>query len=247
MNLLETLSESLDRKLPDDFFKHYHPTDNMIDSKIGNRVVGMVDRRVIRKKNEIGNAFSKAPLIRDYTESSFNLNGDLWNGKLNNKFNRPETITRTNEMNDLLKDKHLKTNTHVYTGVYNDLTIPEDGIVHIPSFLSTSLNPKIAESFGDSKHIGDAIRTRLLRINLQKGTSAAYIGNISHSSNENEVLLPSNQLLKIEPATQHPYKVRNHNFVAHVHDARLMTDEEIEENKDHPEVKSYLRTKELLK
>ena len=249
MNFLTLLAEALDKNIPDDFFKYMKPDDNGLDVNKSHRVNRIIDKHINRKMKDVSSTMfdDNVPAINQYTEDSFPVNTDLWNYKLKGSLRRPTTLKQTNEINAALKTKHLSNDTHVYSGMRSEFKVPEDGIVHIPSFISTSLSPRIANDFSDLHDKKGVFNRRFLRIHLPKGHNGAYVENLSNNRNEQELLLPSNQLLKIN----HTPKVFDYNQYSTPHktsmyDARPMTDDEIQAHKDHPEVQSYLRMKELL-
>lgn len=93
----------------------------------------------------------------------------------------------------------LEHETHVYSGIRN--FVPE-GVFHMPAFTSTSIDPKVANKFGNhtfgkEKHI--------IHFTLPKGyTKGAYLGQaVSEHEDEHEYLLDKDQKFKLTHKTEH--------------------------------------------
>lgn len=180
-------------------------------------------------------------VFKKYTDNSTPMNKELWDMKLSGKSAKKTTRRTALDMEDLL-DKLPKPNQDmvVYSGV-NDEHFPKtkDGIVHIPSFVSTSLHPAIA-SYHSESHI--------LRIHIKKGSrNGGFIAPFSNYKNEEEYLLKPNQVYKIHP---NPTIVTNHvGRKLHIWDAEILSgsgDDVFHQTPVHPEVQSYRDTNKKM-
>ena len=146
--------------------------------------------------------------LRNYTSStgagsSGYINNHLWSkhmAKHNDPYiSDPDHMLRRQFNDDFLKptieniDKllnHHKTphNLTVYSGIHEDHVshFTTKGLIHHPTYLSTSLNKSIARGFG-KKENGDY---HVLKINVPKGHVGAYMGHFSKFEKEREFLLP---------------------------------------------------------
>lgn len=192
--------------------------------------------------------------IHGYQYYSKNLNQYMWNVKHGIKTdftkydafddgipvdeienNDKEHIKSINK--SLNKFPPLKTNTTVYSGLDRK---PDVGIVHIPSFISSSLDKDVAKIYS-----GGAAEKHVLKIELPSNSHhGAYIGDHTPSEHvgmedEKEFLLKSNHVLTID-------KTPTIDDGVHIWNARIMTDKELADNKDNPEVQSHFRMKSLF-
>jgi len=159
---------------------------------------------LLRKQFEMHKA-SSLQTIKDYTTNSSNLNNGLV--KLAS-LKRPKQhyMYKSIKENSVKLSQAIKENikpldheAHVYSGLGFD---PKEhfenggGIIHMPAFTSTSLNPNITKSFSYPRN-----KTKhLLHIQLPKGyNKGVYIGanNVSQVKGEKEYLLDYNQKFKL--------------------------------------------------
>lgn len=197
--------------------------------------------------------------LQYYTDDSSGINSNLWKLKLSNSYftlmkalkhdNHPDynhglgiTVNRILEQHPLAKEDF-----HVFTGMavkaFKPFLDNRDDIYHIPSFISTTLNPYVSKAFTD---IFDNER-HILRIKIRKGQQVGgYIQPHSSQISEEEFLIKPNQILKINRI---PTIIKNeHKMDVHVHDAHILTDEEINQLPiDHRDIASYHKIKDLLK
>lgn len=201
-----------------------------------------------RDKNELGN----------YSTTSNSLNLTHWLKKLGT---HPDIKNREpdHDVNDDLKKTHIinsildklpssDKDLTVYSGLTHHANLSEilknGGILHVPSFMSTSLSPKIASQFATGHRKtghGD-----IIAIHIPKNThEGGYISPYSILQREREFLLKSNKLLKFKSTPdivqQNEKGYGKSNY--HIYHAHIMNSQEISENIDHPEVKSYLNYK----
>ena len=201
-----------------------------------------------RDKNELGN----------FTTTSNTINVTHWVKKLGThpdidnreeNYDEEHDLKRTHRINDILdklptSDKDLT----VYSGVSSRGNIPDviknGGILHVPAFMSTSLSPRIASQFSVvGRKTGHGT---IMAINIPKGShEGGYISPYSVLTDEREFLLKNNKLLKFDKPHEVVKKdVRGYGATDyHIYHAHIMTNEEIEANKDHPEVQRYLNYK----
>lgn len=182
-----------------------------------------------------------------YVNNSRWLNADLWRYKLKGDFFESGSEKHTKEISKQVNDHKLNSDVELYTGLSPEFHIPkEGGLFHVPSFISTSLNPIVA-----AKHaakMGTHEPSIMLRIHRKKGSSGLYTPEFSPFDTEQEVILPHNSVLKIHPHKEiYSFKDAQGDKELHVHDAEILNDADIVANRHHPEVKSYLRMKGLLK
>lgn len=113
-------------------------------------------------------------------------NNDLYASKLDSAINRHKTPK----------------NMTVYSGInFNPKDrINSEGIIHHPAYLSTSLKKSIAINFASNHQKLDSeenIHNHVLQIHVPKDHPGAYIGNISNSKEERELLLPKGLNMKL--------------------------------------------------
>jgi hypothetical protein len=92
----------------------------------------------------------------------------------------------------------LKHDLHVFHGT-NKFNPGEEakkggGRITLPTYTSTSIDPKIAHEFS-----GSSDDSHIIHINLKKGQRAHYLGSHSSFDNEREVMLPRNSTIQIHP------------------------------------------------
>lgn len=118
---------------------------------------------------------------------------------------------------DQALSKPLNRHMNVYSGLNFDATKNADknGLIHFPSYTSTTIDPVIAPHFAQPQ---DNIK-HILQIHLKPNDKGAYISNPGVYGDEREFLLPRNTTLKI---THRHSDQDNSNHVIHhaeiVHD-----------------------------
>ena len=145
--------------------------------------------------------------VFNYTKDSSKLNGSLWSAK-NGKSISKQMLNSIKTLNSTLTElptQHDK--LVVYSGVRRpsnpEQWIEQGGIVNIPSYLSTSLSPRLASTYVDyflnskddsqKDKIGD-----LLIITIKPNQNiGGYVQDISHSPEDQEFLIKCNFCLKI--------------------------------------------------
>jgi hypothetical protein len=201
-------------------------------------------------------------MFEHYTGSAYlDINENLWNHKL------------TGEPINAVPDLHLgrivpndeyihhlskaidrfppaRENMTVYSGLHSTANIAHhiqntDGIVHIPAFSSTSVNPGIATRFAEgSSSRGES--KKILQIHIKEGQHVgALISPLSKHRGEGEFLLKPNRLLKIHsiPSSYICPNSGNNILVYHAH---ILDDSDIQNIRHNPEVDSYHAMKPLL-
>lgn len=156
--------------------------------------------------------------LKEYSNESFDIN-NMHHERRSGSDTSGDEYDDQNELSkhiDAALDKHKTTaKTTVYTGIGytpskrfkrgSNGKLPSSTIVHHPSYISTSTKPSEASFFSDEdSHKNDAElgvdsgdHRHILKIDLPKGTSALSLKSISHSPDEDEVLLHRGHNLKI--------------------------------------------------
>lgn len=230
MSLFQCLIEAYDSEIPKEYFtKLISKVDDSPEYKFADEIYD---------KKQYWDSKERSPNkeLTSYTESP--RHNIYLNNFKNNISISDHGKKIIKQLQDAISNKEIDEHT-LYTGLSGKMNT---GIVHIPGFLSTSIDPKIAAGF--SKNDLDEYK-RMIRIKTKPNQKMEYLepitGDISKA--EHEVLLPANNVLHIS----HEYKEYNHNNKKlRVHDAHIMTPEEIEAHEDHPEVQSHLRIKKEL-
>ncbi len=165
--------------------------------------------------------------LREYTSSSNMLNGDMWNNARNNRYILHSIPTKTDQVRNILRgissyNKQLPEDIKVYSGLRSVSAPPTNSISHIPSFTSTSLDPRTAYGFagkhGNGRHI--------IEISLPKGSShGIYVRDISKHKEEEEYLLGANKVLHFHSPTTVFRSPLGEDI--HIHHARILNDDEI--------------------
>lgn len=192
--------------------------------------------------------------ITNYTKDSTDINSNLWNHKL-----RLDAVSHIPTVINgyIKKQEPLHEDLNVYSGIPHTHILKiknrtASQIIHFPSFISTSMTPAIASSLANTHYSewSDLPEAHMLKLNLKKGQNVgALIKDFSAHHHEDEYLIKANTLLRIEPKPIiqiHDKKDMHRNIVktrVHIWNAHIMNDAEIEANKEHPEVKSYLNMK----
>lgn len=203
--------------------------------------------------------------LNDYTEDSIGVNNTLWRIKNEipqyNYLNKIKETDPTefnekigkNVSNTLELHPEAQEDFHVFTGIgHRDFAehLHTHDITHIPSFISTSLNPYVAKSFSTTIGQLDDRSRSIIRIKVRKGQQiGGYIQPHSNHASEEEFLVKPNQMLHINNTPHIIQDISPHTTSnIHVYDAHILTDDEISKlPQDHPEVVSYHRIKDLLK
>lgn len=158
------------------------------------------------------------PSIKKYSQNSFNTNAELVRratGKPSihtpNRYDTDSEKTYKKE-NAQIHDEHVKSldasfhhpnavlphDLHVFHGT-NKFNPGEEakkgsGRITLPSYTSTSINPRIASDFA-----GESEDSHIIHLHLKKGQRAHYLGTHSHYEHEKEVMLPRNSTIQIHP------------------------------------------------
>lgn len=188
--------------------------------------------------------------IFDYTKNSSKLNSGLWGMKYSKEVNK-----------DLVKDAKFLTSTlkelptqHDKLVVYSGVRRPSNpqlwiedsnGIVNIPSFLSTSLSPRLASQYVDydNDNIGD-----LLIITIRPNQNiGGYIEDFSKAPNEQEFLIKCNFMLKIIDKEPNIYNIKFDTKKVKLRTWNAIVLNESEIPKDNVEADFYYYMKKILR
>ena len=142
--------------------------------------------------------------VKDYTRTSHKINQyHLDNAEgidTSNDSRLPEYKKQTEHLDAILKEHKLPYNIHLYHGAgFNpgkEAAKHPEGLIRMPSYLSTSHNKVVAKSFAGGSIVDNA--EHILHIHAKKGQHGLYIGN-RVIGDEHETLLPRNQVLKVHP------------------------------------------------
>lgn len=149
--------------------------------------------------------------LRDYTDSSHELNKALWDSKGTTANFEPHLKLSVQRMDLVVKHHKTPHPLTVYTGLKKApiITSQETGptkenLHHHPAYLSTSLHPKIASEFAaisqDTKEGNKIVyHHHILKINVPKEHPGAYVEKYSAHPEEKEFILPRNTKLHIYP------------------------------------------------
>lgn len=237
MTLLKTLIEWIDPEINETEDFSMIPRKEYIDKD-----THFTNKTSFTDKNEA---------VRRYTgDVSDLLNRMLWETKLYGHsalgYYHKSYHDHVKEVNDNIKNTSYNEPLNVYTGVRHGDTpekLKEGNIVHIPSFISSSTSPNIAHEFSTNSRKSNM--SNILKINIPAHShNGAYINGVSRHKDEHEFLIPHNKLLMIGKSKNY---IDNAGRNIIIHDAHIMNDHEIQANKDHPEVQSYLKMKDVLK
>lgn len=159
-----------------------------------------------------------APSLKKYSKSSWETNKELLNkasGKpsifAHGHYDTASEKEYKNE-NAQIHDEHVKSldasfhhpnavlphDLHVFHGT-NKFNPGEEakkgsGRITLPTYTSTSIDPKIAHDFA-----GTSDDSHIIHLHLKKGQRAHYLGSHSNFDNEKEVMLPRNSTIQIHP------------------------------------------------
>ena len=151
--------------------------------------------------------------IRKYTDNSTSLNATLTNRargaglqSITQRIMKPswfpkprEVLSRTRNLDKSIKGEKLDADTAIYHGTdVNPLKMgtTKGNQVTIPSYLSTTKDPKIADVAARSK-AGPFRPKHVLQIKAKAGQTGKDIEHISTYPGEREVLLPRNTELRV--------------------------------------------------
>lgn len=202
----------------------------------------------------------QAHYIRLYTSESRMVNSQMWKHKSHPSRIKTEeyfddtqrkiipTMNLIHHVNSaLLKTPPVKEDFDLYTGVRHDPNIVKnmnDGILHVPSFTSTSIYQDIAFNFAKPVKQGEHI-SHVLKIHIKKGQQVG--GDISHMSShprESEFLLKPNLLFKFHAG--HSVVRQYGERVVHIHKVSILEPHEIEHLTNNPEIESHKNMKMYL-
>lgn len=216
------------------------------------------------KLYSIPNVSDVKHVVDSYTRGSDIVNQTLWKAKGNFKqLENQHMLKYAIGINKILNSaKPLDEDLIVYTGMRrNPLKFSQDGdgLIHFPSFISTSHNPHVGLQFArhSKQNIilknGDEVETNvrhLMKINLRKWQSVgAYIGEDSLKPHENEYLIKANQVLHIHRDYDEHYhrnifgKLKG---ITRVYHAVILNDDEKNKLSNHSEIISYNDFKKIL-
>ena len=173
--------------------------------------------------------------LRDYQTDSSDLNNYHWEKHKNSPHYQSwaQNIKDDKEYQTAKLDaalSHHKTphKLAVYSGTANDPRrhMNEEGIVHHPAYLSTSLDPAIARGFASSNREyrleENELHTHLLKIHVPKGHPGAYVAHIKNHG-EKEFILPRGTKLKhIKTDTEQYSPGSTKKFFKHVHHMKVV-------------------------
>lgn len=178
-----------------------------------------------------------------YTINSNLINKKLWDDKIYRDLDKSSIGSIKQINNNLDTAKNASLNFNVFSGVRRDpqeLVKNSNGILHHSAFLSTSAEPDAALSF--TKPVKDVDGNpihHILNITVKKGQKVgAYIGHHSLNPGEKEFLVKANQVMRIHPnPTDYIDKTGRK---VRVHNVSILDNDEINNNKEHPEIQSKL-------
>jgi hypothetical protein len=166
--------------------------------------------------------------LKQYSESSFDLNHALLDH--HNEGGDPNEMPMIADwdhiegLDNALNHSKTKKPMTVFSGVgFNPGKMAEkhpENNLYMPSYTSTSIDPKVASTFSkplykdstgetmdhmydpDKDEKEEGADNHILRINIPKGHSGAYMGGTSSLPEEKEFLLPRQQTMKIHPTPE---------------------------------------------
>lgn len=163
-------------------------------------------------KLNIRNEETKA--VRQYTDDSTHINQYHWekhHGTLSkdgfiHHSEYLDSLTKANSHKELEAKSSLIDNAlnyhktphelTVYSGVQSDpRNRANNGMVHHPAYLSTSIRSKTAVGFARSNATEHGMH--ILKIKVPEGHPGAYVAHISHAPQEREFILPRGTNLKL--------------------------------------------------
>jgi hypothetical protein len=189
--------------------------------------------------------------IREYTNSSVNLNSSIWCNKLSGHPVLNKISEKTDDVRNILKgistyNKPLPEDMKVYSGLRASSSPPSNSISHIHSFTSTSLDPTVAWSFASPQPDINKQVHHIIELSLPQGSKhGIYVRDSSVHPEEEEYLLGPNKMLHFHS----PHKVlktEDGNEVW-IHPARIIEEHEFDNHNIHPHaLDSYNRSKSEL-
>lgn len=232
--MLHILQEMFDRPLKNGFYENGANRDEITD-KVDH--FNTLEKHFPKTNHEV---------IKDYTSVGHLLsNTALWNSKLKNTPIDSETKESIKDLSNAINSTEPTSDNHtLYTGIRH-ANLKRNDLVHMPAFVSTSLSPSVAAHFSRGKTYfnPDENTMSIMKIQIRKGQTILNARDQAIHKREHEVILPANQVLKIK-STKVFHNESGQKI--HVHTAQIMTPDEIEAHKDHPEVQSHLKMKQLL-
>lgn len=178
--------------------------------------------------------------IRDYTNSSVNLNSGIWFNKLSDKPVLNKMSDKTDDVRNILRgissyNTPLPEDMKVYSGLRSSSTPPTNSISHIHSFTSTSLDPKVAWSFASPHPDINKNVHHIIELSLPQGSKhGIYAKDFSVHPEEEEYLLGPNKILHFHSPPR-VLKTENGNEVW-IHPARILEEHEFHNYNIHPQV-----------
>ena len=164
--------------------------------------------------------------LKYYQKDSLDLNSFLWNKhKDNEDFKNLDSRDSANwesdaaSMDSAVHQHKTPSKLVVWSGTRHDprQLKNEQGVVHHPAFLSTSLNTTVARNFAPPMNQGDGTNHQhILKIHVPKGHPGAYVANISRYG-EKEFILPRGTNLQHIKSEEVPTEVEHiKRFIHHM-------------------------------
>lgn len=173
---------------------------------------------IISKKLHSANKFTKDRVdhIKNYTDDSGELNKHLIKSK-NKPTGDHEKIA--NNLDNVIDKNRIKHNVHVYSGTSFDPTKHHNkkGILHSPSYISTTHAKHIASNFSHKIHN----KHHIIHIKLKKNDPAVHISRKSKHMHEHETVIKRGTNLKHEGTKKYlndddeDYDVHVHTYSVH--------------------------------
>lgn len=180
--------------------------------------------------------------LDEYTRSSMGYNESLWDKK-HYKSSPIQNHEKVKDVYRHLMNHKLNKAMTVYVGVKH-LNLGNEGMVHIPQFISSSLSPEIAHRFVNH----ESNIHKILKIKLKKGQNGVYVAPFSMTHYEHEVILPPSVLwIDHKPKVYNGRSVDGAKYEVHVHDTEIMKPDDLHTYRNHPEVKRFLEMQDVYK
>lgn len=165
----------------------------------------------------------------DYTESSNNLNGYLWDNHPRKDYENSFHDEKINHLDSAMTRHKTPHKLTVFSGTKFDPRnhMDENKIVHHPAYLSTSLSKKTAASFGTTNyHVDENGRVEsekhVLKIHVPKNHPGAYVDHFSDNKGEKEFILPRGTKLKYKYTDTHKIQDEKDNHNIHEHHMEIV-------------------------
>ena len=186
-------------------------------------------REMEAKHHTMTNYDQHRPAIRDYTGGSTTHNSTLWRihtGTLPKELATHDMREHIGPLDRALKANKLTSDVDTYSSTRHDprKMKNENGVVHHPAFLSTSVDPFVAvrkENNAEETELPNG-KTRvdhhILHIPVPKGHKGFYVGDngdYTRFTHEKEVILPRGMKMKHEYTDS--YKHPKHDLHMHIH------------------------------